>query len=301
MFMLSFLAGLPPFWILKKSQQSLPYLVTLTSGMLLSTCINIVLPETLSNLNSDALKSSSLGPQILLGFLLLYCVDAFSNMFSNYFVGETSIDDDGMNDIALDLDIENQNQNEFSIGNIARNFNFGTIKNLILSVVSNSTTLGLILHCLTDGIILTTSLLSEALNSNNNDTNNNNAFLIILAIFLHKLPASFSLTSILLNQNLPKQYVLFHLLLFSVSAPIGAWLTYFLSKIFKLNENSNSFIMLFSTGAFLYVSFHTFVSCHSHDSISVNKADNQFKQNWNFMVMVLGLLIPLLVALLHDE
>lgn len=288
MAILSFLAGLPPFWILKKSQSALPYLVTLTSGLLLSTCINIVLPEALANLSEKSLHSAILGPQILLGFILLYSIDVFSSSFSKYYSNDS-----------LHLDLENDLaiNREFNLD--ISNSNTSSIKSYLFSVISNSTTFGLLLHCLTDGIILTTSILSEEANPDDS-----NGFLIILAIFIHKLPAAFSLTSILLNQKLKNGIILFHLFLFAISAPIGAWLTFFLAKVFKLtdNESSTAFIMLFSTGAFLYVSFHTFISSHTHGNNSNKPGDlSNSKPNWNFLITIIGMLIPLLASLIHDD
>ena len=290
---LSFIAGLPPFWILNKSQQALPYLITLTSGLLLSTCLNIVLPEAISHLTEKQLSSPTLGPQILLGFILLYSVDVCSSLFSNYY--RTRL----LNSITVDseeaeFEFENENDSPFS----SNGFNITALETYLSSVISNSTTLGLLLHCLTDGIILTTSLLSE--NSNPHDSN---AFVIILAIFLHKLPASFSLTSILLNQKLKNTVILFHLLLFSISAPIGAWITLIISQLLNLADNpsSNTFILLFSAGAFLYVSFHTFVSCHSHNSAAKPDDSSVSKTNWNYLITMLGMLIPLVVAFTHDH
>lgn len=292
MAILSFVAGLPPFWILDKSQFALPYLVTLTSGLLLSTCLNIVLPEAISHLSEKQLSSPTLGPQILLGFILLYSIDVFSSLFSSYYKARLT------DSVAIDTE-----RAEFTFENGSPlsddDYNINTLKSYLFSVVSNSTTLGLLLHCLTDGIILTTSILSE-----NSHPEDSNTFAIILAIFLHKLPASFSLTSILLNQKLKNTVILFHLALFSISAPIGAWITLVISHVFNVAENpsSNAFIMLFSSGAFLYVSFHTFISCHSHESDAGKVVESHtFKANWTYLITMLGMLIPLIVAFTHAD
>ena len=290
---LSFIAGLPPFWILNKSEQALPYLITLTSGLLLSTCINIVLPEAISHLTEKQLSSPTLGPQILLGFILLYSVDVCSSLFSKYYRTRL-LNSITTNADEVGLEYENGNDSSYS----SNGCNIIALKAYLFSVISNSTTLGLLLHCLTDGIILTTSLLSE--DSNPHDSN---AFVIILAIFLHKLPASFSLTSILLNQKLKSSVILFHLLLFSISAPIGAWITLLISQLLNIagNPSSNTFLLLFSAGAFLYVSFHTFISCHSHDAAAKSDDFSGSKTNWNFLITMLGMLIPLVVAFTHDD
>lgn len=278
MTILSFISGLPPLWILNKFDSSLPYLITLTSGLLLSTCINIVLPESISQLSIDNLNSSVLGPKILLGFISLYSIDVLSSILVNYF-NKFNNDYNFINSIDLIESIE--------LNNNLNSSNLLLLKNYFLSVLLNSTTLGLLIHCLTDGIILTTSLLS-------NNSNNSRSLIIIIAIFLHKLPTSFSLTSILINKNLKFNIILFHLFLFSISAPIAAWLTLLLSNLFNFNNNSNSFILLFSSGAFLYVSFHTFISCHKDDNDNHNS-------NWNYLLTMIGMLIPLFISFLHDD
>ena len=51
--------------------------------------------------------------------------------------------------------------------------------------------------------------------------------IVFLAIMLHKAPAAFGLVTFLLHEGLEKSRIKKHLLAFSLSAPIGAFLTYF--------------------------------------------------------------------------
>lgn len=51
--------------------------------------------------------------------------------------------------------------------------------------------------------------------------------IVFLAIMLHKAPAAFGLVTFLLHEGLEKSRIKKHLLAFSSSAPIGAFLTYF--------------------------------------------------------------------------
>lgn len=280
MAILSFLAGLPAFWILSRSNSSLSFLVTqFTSGLLLSTCVTIVLPEAIAHISLEKMQSSSFGPKILLGFVSLYSIDAFSAKITEIF-------DHSYVDLSLD-------QDETNIDEEGRSLELKTFKDYVLSATSNSTTLGLLLHCFTDGIILTTSLFSQQ----DNDRHSN-SILIIISLFLHKLPASFSLTSILLSQRLHTKTVLFHLTLFSISAPIGALVTYLFSHVMDHSDpnTGNSFVLLFSAGAFLYVSFHSFLTCHGN-------TDNTLKdsQNWSFLMTTIGMLVPVLLSILHDD
>jgi zinc transporter 9 len=290
MAILSFIAGLPSFWIVSRTHIALSSVVQLTSGLLLSTCINIVLPEAIAHLSKEKLNSPAFGPQILIGFITLYSIDIFSASFSKYIQANIN---NNLNNYSLDLAndtsfVETENQTS----------NISTIKSYLFSVISNSTTLGLLLHCLTDGVLLTTSLLSKDSKSENSST-----FLLILSLFLHKLPASFSLTSILLNENLKTTIVLFHLFLFAISAPVGAWLTYIVAKMLNYSNfnDSNGFILLFSTGAFLYVSFHAFISCHKHNSNLDKLEHTGFNVNWDYLITIVGMIMPILVGFLHDD
>lgn len=297
MAVLSFLAGLPSFWLASKASSILPDVLQLTAGLLLATALCIVLPEALHHLPENKINSSALGPQILLGFITLYAVEEASSMFTKsmkeYYpdVEERNFD--------LDNDIDNDNTSTLFSDSLSFKSSL-TCKDYLFSVISNSTTLGLLLHCMTDGIILATSILS--ITDEETETNSStNFFLIILAIFLHKLPASFSLTSILLNENLSIPLVLFHLVLFSIAAPIGAWLTYFLSLLIPIQKYSdaNSFIMLFSTGAFLYVGFHAFISTHTRRTANESLENGNSKKR--FVITLIGMIIPVLVSFLHDD
>lgn len=278
---LSFLAGLPAFWIASKSHSALSMMSQLTAGLLLSTCLNIVIPESIAFIPLEKLRSSSFGPKILTGFVALYSLDTFSKTLTKYFNG---------------VEADQEFDEERSTFNSDCNPELKSFKDYIWSVLSNSTTLGLILHCFTDGIILATSLISQQHN------NHSNAFLIILSIFLHKLPAAFSLTSVLLNQQLHNKTVLFHLFLFSISAPIGAYVTYFFSQVFNYSDpnTANSFVLLFSAGAFLYVSFHSFITCHSNSNNN-NSKEEQAPIDWNFVVTLIGMLVPVLLTFIHDD
>lgn len=51
--------------------------------------------------------------------------------------------------------------------------------------------------------------------------------IVFLAIMLHKAPAAFGLVTFLLHEGLEKSRIKKHLLAFSLSAPVGTFLTYF--------------------------------------------------------------------------
>ena len=113
-----------------------------------------------------------------------------------------------------------------------------------------STTLGLVIHAAADGIALGASSTQPSL-----------SFIIFLAIMVHKAPAAFGLTSVLLKQGLGKRAARAHLLIFSLAAPIGALGTWIVVRILGGGEQGigseettkwwTGVLLLFSGGTFL--------------------------------------------------
>ena len=113
---------------------------------------------------------------------------------------------------------------------------------------SFATTIGLIIHAAADGI---------ALGASSSDTGL--GFIIFLAIMVHKAPASFGLTSVLLKQGLSSRSVRAHLLAFSLAAPMGALTTFLFVQIAGSGLSGDEqgtrwrtgMLLLFSAGTFL--------------------------------------------------
>lgn len=115
---------------------------------------------------------------------------------------------------------------------------------------SFSTTLGLVIHAAADGIALGASSTIPSI-----------SFIIFFAIMIHKAPAAFGLTSILLKQGLGKRQARTHLLAFSLAAPIGAILTWAVVRMLggASDEASGAESMKFWTGVILIFSGGTFL------------------------------------------
>ncbi|KAK2583402.1 hypothetical protein KPH14_009389 [Odynerus spinipes] len=113
---------------------------------------------------------------------------------------------------------------------------------------SVTATLGLVVHAAADGVAL-----GAAATTSQADVE----VIVFLAIMLHKAPAAFGLVSFLLHEGVEKKKIGKHLLVFSLSAPCLALLTYFgIGKEGKetlSNVNATGVAMLFSAGTFLYV------------------------------------------------
>ncbi|KAI5779735.1 ZIP zinc transporter-domain-containing protein [Geopyxis carbonaria] len=115
---------------------------------------------------------------------------------------------------------------------------------------ATSTTLGLVVHAAADGIALGASSSSAALST-----------VVFFAILLHKMPAAFGLTAVLLRSGLGRRAVRAHLLVFSGAAPAGALVTWALVRALGVGAGGMQWwtgaLLLFSGGTFLYVAMHT--------------------------------------------
>ena len=121
---------------------------------------------------------------------------------------------------------------------------------------SFATTTGLVIHAAADGI---------ALGASSSSSTSSLSFIIFFAIMVHKAPAAFGLTSVLLKQGLSTRAARSHLLLFSLAAPVGALLTWVFAHAIGAGSVGNventkwwtGMLLLFSGGTFLYVAMHT--------------------------------------------
>ena len=114
---------------------------------------------------------------------------------------------------------------------------------------SLATTTGLVIHAAADGIAMGASASSS-------DTKL--GFIIFIAIMIHKAPAAFGLTSVLLKQGLSKRAARGHLIIFSLAAPFGALSTWLLVHLLgggsiggEKGQWWTGMLLLFSGGTFL--------------------------------------------------
>lgn len=156
-----------------------------------------------------------------------------------------------------------------SLTNLGRRFNLTTLdrqeeaENFIESSPAQpeqssrsfATTTGLVIHAAADGI---------ALGASSSTSNTGLSFVIFFAIMVHKAPAAFGLTSVLLKQGLSKRMARAHLVIFSLAAPAGAFLTFVLVSLVGSGSRSpqnsqwwTGMLLLFSGGTFLYVAMHS--------------------------------------------
>lgn len=113
---------------------------------------------------------------------------------------------------------------------------------------SVATTTGLVIHAAADGIALGASSSNTGL-----------SFIIFLAIMVHKAPASFGLTSVLLKQGLTSRAARAHLLVFSLAAPVGALATFLFVRVIGSGPSEDAMISQWRTGVLLLFSAGTFL------------------------------------------
>ncbi|RFU72987.1 zip metal ion transporter [Trichoderma arundinaceum] len=174
---------------------------------------------------------------------------------------------------------------------------------------SLATTTGLVIHAAADGIAMGASATSS---------NMRLGFVIFIAIMIHKAPAAFGLTSVLLKQGLSKRAARGHLVIFSLAAPVGALSTWIMITLLggdHLKGYSGQWwtgmLLLFSGGTFLYVAMHAMQEdsgAHNDHGSGMNgysdgNAAHQRKskgpQMRDTIATVVGMLIPLLAQLGH--
>ena len=116
---------------------------------------------------------------------------------------------------------------------------------------SLSTTLGLCIHAAADGIALGASSTSTSTASL--------SLIIFVAIMVHKAPAAFGLTSVLLKQGLSKRVARAHLIFFSLSAPAGAVCTWVIVRALGGGGQGEPAMVKWWTGVLLLFSGGTFL------------------------------------------
>ncbi|KAI9734549.1 MAG: hypothetical protein M1834_002150 [Cirrosporium novae-zelandiae] len=174
---------------------------------------------------------------------------------------------------------------------------------------SFSTTMGLVIHSAADGI---------ALGASSSGTSTGLSLIIFLAIMVHKAPAAFGLTSVLLKQGLSKRETRAHLVIFSMAAPLGALVTWVIANALgggRMGVEGTKWwtgvLLLFSGGTFLYVAMHTMRDestspHHHHDSSHANGyADSREsgqeprRSLQDVLAAVFGMILPLFLQFGH--
>ncbi|CAK7272003.1 hypothetical protein SEPCBS119000_004896 [Sporothrix epigloea] len=174
-----------------------------------------------------------------------------------------------------------------------------------------ATTVGLVIHAAADGIAMGASATTDDMKL---------GLVIFVAIMVHKAPAAFSLTAVLLKHGLSKRAARGHLIIFSLAAPFGALGTYILIKLLgggNMEGEHGQFwtgmLLLFSAGTFLYVAMQAMqeeAGAHDHYPLGNGYSDAatlaaQRKQSRpqmrDTLATIVGMLLPLLTQFGHHH
>lgn len=136
---------------------------------------------------------------------------------------------------------------------------------LSATAAGSATTIGLVIHAAADGIALAaSSFIAEK----------SVGLVVFLAVMIHKAPAAFGLTSVLLKQGLTKRQARAHLVVFSLAAPVGALATWVLVNVLaggrieggQTTQFWTGLLLLFSGGTFLCVYLFVALLAHARET-----------------------------------
>ncbi|KAA8904525.1 hypothetical protein TRICI_005470 [Trichomonascus ciferrii] len=294
----SYLSGLAPL-----SFNLSPHRIRLISsfgiGILVGTALIVIIPEgveTLYSVEGDADDQETyrraIGISLVIGFVLMFLVDRLPDYLAKRrFAGFSSLPIDMSNlrfsaaSTADDLQpgsgpVEGAAQEQAPPAGVSR---------------SVSTSIGLIIHSVSDGIALGASVSSE---------NSALEMIVFLAIMVHKAPASFGFSAVLLREGLPLNKVKRNLAMFAAAAPLGAILTYLIIKVLgasdqQLIQKWTGLLLLFSGGTFLFVSMHAMQELEDEPELPTDTAHSK-SAGIDLALTFTGMLFPLLTLLVPD-
>ncbi|KAF9922877.1 hypothetical protein FBU30_006995 [Linnemannia zychae] len=166
----------------------------------------------------------------------------------------------------------------------------------------NPITIGLVVHAAADGIALGASASRPELR-----------FIVFLAIMLHKAPAAFGLSTVLLQHGFSRRQTRQQVGIFSLAAPIGAVLTYIFLQLSGHREEASlhwwtGMLLLFSGGTFLYVAMHVMSEMNNSEKssgssgYSVGGAGGEKGLSVVDVLCVIGgMVVPLLLSVDHEH
>ncbi|ORY69884.1 Zinc/iron permease [Pseudomassariella vexata] len=267
-------------------------------------------PPTMTDtdgMDAEPVPTFYVGLSLILGFVLMFLIDRLPRHASENFQPPPTprhISLSNLGGSALSGDEEEESEGFL-----------GSLTPTPKQSRSLATTTGLVIHAAADGIAMGASASSSDMQL---------GFIIFIAIMVHKAPAAFGLTSILLKQGLSKRAARGHLIVFSLASPFGAWSTFILVKLLggggspgddsQWNQWWTGMLLLFSAGTFLYVAMHAMQEGDSVSSHDGGSGSNGYAESPNpsqrkqarpqmrdTLASVAGMLLPLLTQFGHHH
>ncbi|KAK4169297.1 zinc transporter ZIP9 [Cladorrhinum sp. PSN259] len=321
----SFFAGALPLSI-SLTQSQLRFVASLGAGLLVGSCLIVIVPEGIEALaasgggghvehkegqrrrrdehghadTSAELPAFHIGLALVVGFALMFLIDRLPRHATESLQSAPAsrhVSLDNLAGLSSSMDEESEGF-------------LGSLTPSPKQTRSLATTTGLVIHAAADGIAMGASATTS---------NTNVGLIIFFAILVHKAPAAFGLTSTLLKQGLSKRAARWHLMVFSLAAPVGALSTWTL--IFLIGGDSmegesaqwwTGMLLLFSGGTFLYVAMHALqeenstghdhsnVNGYSDSGISSHRRQGKLQMR-DTIGTVIGMLLPLLTRFGHHH
>ncbi|KAF2150648.1 Zinc/iron permease [Myriangium duriaei CBS 260.36] len=269
---------------------------------MITTSNNMIEQTAHSPADHDFEPHAWVGISIMAGFVLMYLIDKLPKLASSNANLRPAYISLGRMGLRRSSSPEDHDQGT----ELTREVSWGE------AFKPSSTTTGLVIHAAADGIALGASSASSSQKLST---------IIFLALMIHKAPAAFGLTAVLLKQGLSKRAARTHLIVFSLAAPVGALATWLAAHILGgsvLDSGPKTtfitaLLLLFSGGTFLYVAMHTMQE-GGHDHIAEdNTRENGYADIYqqqtvkeaesptliDTLVTVAGMLLPLLTQVGH--
>ncbi|KAI1423259.1 Zinc/iron permease [Xylaria sp. FL1777] len=238
-----------------------------------------------------------IGLSLVLGFILMFLIDRLPRHASENFQPPTP----------RHISLSNLGGSSLSANEEESDGFLGSLTPTPKQSRSLATTTGLVIHAAADGIAMGASVSSP---------DKQLGLIVFIAIMVHKAPAAFGLTSVLLKQGLSKRAARGHLIVFSLASPFGAWLTFILVSFLggggqgEVSQWWTGMLLLFSAGTFLYVAMHAMQEGESpsHDigsgvngyaDGSISQRKHAHPQMRETLATMIGMLLPLLTQFAH--
>lgn len=166
----------------------------------------------------------------------------------------------------------------------------------------NPITIGLVVHAAADGIALGASASRPELR-----------FIVFLAIMLHKAPAAFGLSTVLLQHGFSRRQTRQQVGIFALAAPIGALLTYIFIQLSGHREEASlhwwtGMLLLFSGGTFLYVAMHVMSEMNNTEKSSGSNGysvggagGDKGLSVVDVLCVIGGMVVPLILSVDHEH
>ncbi|KAK3357595.1 Zinc/iron permease [Lasiosphaeria hispida] len=248
------------------------------------------------------LPTFEIGFSLMLGFVLMFLIDRLPRHATETFQAAPATRHISLDNLATSSVTGDEESEGF----------LGSLTPTPKQSRSLATTTGLVIHAAADGIAMGASATTS---------NMKLGLIIFVAIMVHKAPAAFGLTSVLLKQGLSKRAARGHLIVFSLAAPLGALATYLIISVIGGNSMEGEsgewwtgMLLLFSAGTFLYVAMHAMQEdnqSHGHerhesgngyaDTANASQRKQAKPQMRDTLATVGGMLLPLLTQFGHHH